>query len=67
VPLLELLALVLDIPGSLASLRDLLARRFRGRKPARPVRIEPSGNAGRAANPRTIELAITLRLRLRRT
>jgi len=51
VPALELLALVLAIPGALAALHDLFAR-----APAR----------SRAARPRTTELDITVRLRVRR-
>jgi hypothetical protein len=59
VPTLELLALILALPGSLTALKELLALRT----PARP---KPTREPGSMPQPRTAELAITLRLRLRR-
>jgi hypothetical protein len=61
----ELLALALAMPGSLTALEQLLARRTPAGGPARFVRPEPGTGLLRASRPRTIELAITVRLHRR--
>jgi hypothetical protein len=68
VTVFELLVLVVATPGAVLALRDVCARRalLHDSAPARGKRSRGDGAHGRAAPPRTTELAISVRFQIAR-